>query len=142
VINNISKGCRIPPFDRSADGGINPASFCSSWESCSALGHLDLVHPHALTVCIICPPYAIGSYLKVKTSGGKVEIPLYRLSKGDKFEAYDGNGRLDPNYTYLYYFVVTIVDKGSEIGYGTTMLASKKYDSVTFNNGNLTVQWE
>jgi len=48
VINNISKNCNIPRYDRGADGELKLASFCSSGLSCSAPGRLDLVHPHAL----------------------------------------------------------------------------------------------
>ena len=32
--NYISKKCRIPPYDRSADGELKLASFCSSGLSC------------------------------------------------------------------------------------------------------------
>jgi len=57
VINNISKDCNIPPSDRSADGELKLASFCSSGIRCSALGRLDLVHPHALNgVLLFAPP--------------------------------------------------------------------------------------
>jgi len=89
-------------------------------------------------------------YTPVAISGGKVEIPLY-ISKGElygnKFEAYDGNGRIyaSTSATDERIMYVCIVDKGSEFspGYaGTTELASKAYRSGTFNNGNLTVQWE
>ncbi|WP_461257041.1 hypothetical protein, partial [Treponema sp. R80B11-R83G3] len=48
--------CAEPLGEAVAPGGINLASVCSSWLRCSALGRLDLVHPHALTACIICPP--------------------------------------------------------------------------------------
>jgi len=34
---------------RGADGGINPASFYSSWGNCSAPGRLEFVHLHALS---------------------------------------------------------------------------------------------
>ncbi|GBU29192.1 hypothetical protein R84B8_02756 [Treponema sp. R8-4-B8] len=95
AVNYLSKKCRIPRYDRGADGaqrctakpcrwimwhsvalnkipmlykcaeplgeavapgGIKLASFCSSGISCSAPGRLDLVHLHALSACINCPP--------------------------------------------------------------------------------------
>jgi len=89
-------------------------------------------------------------YTPVAISGGKVEIPLY-IAKGElygnKFEAYDGNGRIysSASSPMGYEMDVIIVDKGSEFSpyYAseTTELASKTYTSGTFNNGNLTVQW-
>jgi hypothetical protein len=48
VINYFSKKCYIPRYDRSADGLLKQASFCSSGVRCSALGRLEFVHLHAL----------------------------------------------------------------------------------------------
>ncbi|GBU29310.1 hypothetical protein R84B8_02874 [Treponema sp. R8-4-B8] len=52
AINYFSKKCCIPRYDRGADGGINPASVCSSGVRCSAPGRLGFVHLHALTACV------------------------------------------------------------------------------------------
>jgi len=71
VINYFSKKCYILRYDRSADGEINLASFCSSGVRCSALGRLDLVHLHALSG-VHCfpppPPHSINNYTNKETS--------------------------------------------------------------------------
>jgi hypothetical protein len=74
VINNFSKKCNIPRYDRSSikagvlrQSDINKALYLLLYGAklqakkavgffSTALGRLEFVHLHALTACILCPP--------------------------------------------------------------------------------------
>ena len=55
VINDFSKKCGIPRYDRGADGELKLASFCSSWGTDSAPERLGFVHLHAFGVRLVAP---------------------------------------------------------------------------------------
>jgi hypothetical protein len=56
VIRNFVKTDIYLALTAARNGGINPASFCSSCWICTALGWLGFIHLHAWTACIVYPP--------------------------------------------------------------------------------------
>ena len=94
--NYISKKCRIPPYDRSADGELKLASFCSSGLSCRPqkmlkhlllysimkdfIGALGVLNFSKDTLRVLMIAVALGRFGFVHQEGnlrptGSVEVP-------------------------------------------------------------------